>query len=338
MKIKLISILFTFFCKAVFAQDIHFSQFCYSPLSLNPALTGDINGNIRGVLNHRNQWNTISIPYITSSLSFDTRLFENKFNGNTLGTGIIAVTDKAGEGAFSNFQVMLGTSFHKIFGREKLQVIAVGIQSGFIQKRVDVSGLTFPNQFQYEDFDASLPSGENYSENSITRFDISAGAVCKLQLQSGGKMNGGLSFFHINRPVESLLGGYDRISLRSVVHYMAKFPVNAQLNFSGEFLFMTQNRAREMNIGGKFEINLLSEKKKRVDLLLGAGYRRSDALIFCAGVKYDKLEYIISYDVNVSRLHTASNYNGAFEISLVYTDIWFSTYNRLQKTVPCLRM
>ena len=37
-------------------QDIHFSQFYMSPLTLNPALTGVMNCNTRIVGNYRNQW------------------------------------------------------------------------------------------------------------------------------------------------------------------------------------------------------------------------------------------------------------------------------------------
>ena len=38
------------------SQDIHFSQFYMSPLNLNPAMTGVMNGNIRLTGNYWNQW------------------------------------------------------------------------------------------------------------------------------------------------------------------------------------------------------------------------------------------------------------------------------------------
>ena len=38
------------------AQDWHFSQFYYSPLTRDPALTGNMGGTARVGLNYRNQW------------------------------------------------------------------------------------------------------------------------------------------------------------------------------------------------------------------------------------------------------------------------------------------
>ena len=38
------------------AQDIHFSQFYASPLTLNPAMTGFVNGDCRAGVIYRNQW------------------------------------------------------------------------------------------------------------------------------------------------------------------------------------------------------------------------------------------------------------------------------------------
>ncbi|MEM6697047.1 MAG: type IX secretion system membrane protein PorP/SprF, partial [Bacteroidota bacterium] len=43
----------------VSAQDIHFSQIGYSPLNLNPALTGIFEGDMRFTGNYRQQWNPV---------------------------------------------------------------------------------------------------------------------------------------------------------------------------------------------------------------------------------------------------------------------------------------
>ena len=43
----------------VIGQDIHFSQFYMSPLTLNPAMTGVMNCNTRFIGNYRNQWSPV---------------------------------------------------------------------------------------------------------------------------------------------------------------------------------------------------------------------------------------------------------------------------------------
>ena len=47
------------------AQDIHFSQYYASPMTVNPAYTGMFNGTYRVGANYRNQWASVSVPYKT---------------------------------------------------------------------------------------------------------------------------------------------------------------------------------------------------------------------------------------------------------------------------------
>ncbi len=58
------------------SQDIHFSQFYMSPLNLNPAMTGVMNGNIRLTGNYRNQWASVlrDKSFRTYSVSYDQRV------------------------------------------------------------------------------------------------------------------------------------------------------------------------------------------------------------------------------------------------------------------------
>ncbi|MEK7227019.1 MAG: type IX secretion system membrane protein PorP/SprF, partial [Bacteroidota bacterium] len=51
-----------FFLSSLQAQDIHFSQFLSSPMNLNPALAGQFDGDHRFVMNHRNQWSSVTVP------------------------------------------------------------------------------------------------------------------------------------------------------------------------------------------------------------------------------------------------------------------------------------
>ena len=50
-------------------QDVHFSQFYNSPLTINPANVGAFNGDIRAHSNYRNQWSSIQSAYKTYSFS-----------------------------------------------------------------------------------------------------------------------------------------------------------------------------------------------------------------------------------------------------------------------------
>jgi hypothetical protein len=54
------------------AQDVHFTQYFTSPLTLNPANTGLVNCDWRVAGNYRTQWGSVNAtPYLTGTVSFD---------------------------------------------------------------------------------------------------------------------------------------------------------------------------------------------------------------------------------------------------------------------------
>ncbi|MBI4646469.1 MAG: PorP/SprF family type IX secretion system membrane protein [Bacteroidia bacterium] len=320
------------------AQDIHFSQCYSSPLTLNPSMSGDINGNIRVALNHRNQWNTISVPFVTSAVSFDAKMLESELKGDAFGVGMILISDKAGEANFSQLQAIGNLAFLKKFDCETAHIVSLGIQPGIFQKQINFSSLTFSSQFYGEDFDTNLPSGENEMQNKITGFDLNAGMMYKAIFHSGSTIDGGLAFFHLTRSNESMLGKENRMSIRSVAHYRAGFIIKEKLKLGGIILFMTQSKAKEICLMGISEYALHTWKNKNIDLILSSGIRVSDAIIFSAGARYEKIECIFSYDLNISTLHVASNYHGAFEIALIFNDKIFTDYKKIPFIIPCQRI
>src|SRR5688572_519658 len=80
------------------AQDIHFSQFYTSPLTLNPSLTGSFDGLMRFGGNYRTQWGSVSVPFQTVSIFTDLNMMRSKMDGNWLSAGLHAVNDRAGDG------------------------------------------------------------------------------------------------------------------------------------------------------------------------------------------------------------------------------------------------
>src|ERR1700704_4073857 len=85
------------------AQDPNFSQFFASPLTLNPALTGKFDGVYRFAANYRNQWPSISNAYTTMTASLDMAIMKSQIpETDQFGIGIMAYSDKAGDGALNS--------------------------------------------------------------------------------------------------------------------------------------------------------------------------------------------------------------------------------------------
>lgn len=71
-----------------FAQDVHFSQIQESPLWLNPANAGFMDGYFRAVANYRNQWASMGKAYQTMAVSVDASVLKSKKSKAYLGLGL----------------------------------------------------------------------------------------------------------------------------------------------------------------------------------------------------------------------------------------------------------
>ena len=59
------------------AQDIHFSQANMTPLLINPANAGS-EYTIRGILNYRSQWGSVSSPFVSMMAAYDMNFKKGK--------------------------------------------------------------------------------------------------------------------------------------------------------------------------------------------------------------------------------------------------------------------
>src|SRR5580698_214228 len=123
----------------VFAQDIHFTQFDMQPLIINPAFRGMFDGQVRAGAIYRNQWASVTVPYVTYGASVDLPLLIER-NGDYLAAGLQLYKDQAGDANLSNFTGMVSVAYHKFFGGEfNGSDLAVGLQGGYAQKSIDLS-------------------------------------------------------------------------------------------------------------------------------------------------------------------------------------------------------
>src|SRR6476620_9515584 len=79
------------------AQDFTFSQFYEMPMLRNPALSGIFNGDLRVSSAYRNQWGSISVPFVTSALGVEFKLPVTKQSNSFYTLGTQLTVDKAGD-------------------------------------------------------------------------------------------------------------------------------------------------------------------------------------------------------------------------------------------------
>ena len=96
-------------------------------------------------------------------------------------------------------------------------------------KRIDVSKLSFPDQFDGKFFDNTLPSSVILNTNSINYLDIQAGLNYAYFPTEDIYLNGGYSIHHVNGPQETFFSGIpdsSKIPMRHIGFLNALIKVN----------------------------------------------------------------------------------------------------------------
>jgi type IX secretion system PorP/SprF family membrane protein len=309
---------------SVQAQDAHFTQYFASPMTLNPALTGLTQCDLRLAANYRQQWGSVSAnPYTTGTLSYDMSMLKGKLNnGDALGMGILLLYDKSGLGSLQNITVGLSLAYHKAFGQDKRHNISLGFQGAMVQKNIDFTKLQFEDQYDPSTTYASLPTTENLSNSDVNYPDFNAGIMYSGRVAEHASAYMGFSYYHLTQPVETFLNGNNRIHSRYTGVLGGSFDLNENSVLYASALYQSQAKASEFVLGAAVGFILNpghdEEFQKNTIFYLGAWYRYNDAIAPYIAFEWSKMQLGISYDVNVSSFAPATKGMGAYEVSLIF--------------------
>lgn len=307
-------------CGSVVAQDPHFSQFFASPLTLNPALTGRFDGNMRIAGNYRNQWPTISNAFKTYTASVDFAIMQNRLPEiDRWAGGIMALGDQQADGVLKNTYYGFSTAYHKGLDEDGYHQVAVGFQGTFAQKRLNTANLKFEDQLRSDGFTGITAEIFNPANVNINYFDLNAGVMFSGVTSGSVSYYAGGSIYHINKPRESFTGADFALQPRYTFHGGAYFPVGQTTVLHTSALYQNQAGASETVIGGAFGLNVnSSDELNPTTFYAGSWYRFGDAFIPYIGLEFNSMRVGASYDVNTSALKSVSNSRGGFELSIIY--------------------
>jgi type IX secretion system PorP/SprF family membrane protein len=306
------------------AQDIHFSQFMQSPLNLNPAQTGNFDGAYRFVGNFRRQWSSVTIPYQTFGLSADAKNFLRKKNINA---GTSLYYDKTGDSHFSTLQFNLAGSYTIKLNKPATEFLFIGIQSGFTQRRIDYSNLTFDNQFNGFVYDPNIPSVETFENDGRIYLNLNAGINWVKNFEERKSVSAGIALFNLTKPPQSFFGNDQiRLDRRLSFNLTGQGKLTDKFDLLPSILFMAQGTYRELILGTSIKYIMTDNRNhyrntsNHVYRALYAGFwaRTRDAGFVAIGMDYDQWYVGLSYDINFSNLRPASLGRGGFEVSVIY--------------------
>ncbi len=294
------------------AQDIHFSQFYNALMNVNPALTGVGATPVRIGLLYRNQWSSISTPYRTYTAFADGRFTLGKLSRTWFGAGVAAYNDRAGDGVLNNTTVSLGFSVTQGFSRDNTLLVSMGFVLGLLSRSVRFSNLLFDEQWNGVKFDPAQASNEPFASQSVMAPDFNFGLNVSYALNRSVKLEAGTALHHINKPKTSFYDADNRIDWKLLSHARAEITTREKLRVSLAAFYSVQANTTEIIFGGNVNYPMLD-----MVLIGGMWYRWGRDIIPAVGMEFHLYRFMISYDVNVSALHPASNYQGGVELSLI---------------------
>jgi type IX secretion system PorP/SprF family membrane protein len=326
------------------AQDLHFSQFNENPSLINPALTG-ANG-LRASINNKKQWKRVAAPFRTFGASFEMRngsikkkKEEADFGSKTKDTpksffagGLSIYRDRAADGLMGLTQTNLSLAGFVPTGEKSY--FSLGIQASYAIRKIETSSLLFPNQYVDGGYTSNISSGEEFGSQSFGYIDMAGGALWTFREEDRGLthhsekiIHVGAAVYHLTRPTQKyMLKDNVQLSMRYVVHadYLVSIP-ETRTAIMPSLLFQMQGSAMEIIAGGMFKYYMKNDTKytgyvKRNAICGGVHYRSFDAVIISGLLEWqEQFALGLSYDLNVSKLSSASRFRGGVELTLRYT-------------------
>lgn len=339
---------------AVRAQDIHFSQYYASPMTLNPALTGKfdglirVNGIYRGQYYGMNQSNSL---FRTPGLSVDASLLKDKMKGNALGVGLMVVndvqnvtgTDANGQnigGKINTTTIGLSVGYILNLDKRKSTQLSVGVQPSYTMKNSNGS-YQFPDAFNTSDltYNTSSPNNERVASLKKNYFNLDFGLFFNTKPLDWLTFYVGYSMANVLRPQTAVLSSSQdgKLPFRHVVHGGFEFEIKHRWVLIPGFLYQNEAKANEANAGltaGYVIVNKEKDgKRSKATIFLGLWNRMGNDVSSAfqyrnltpkIGMEYNNFRLGFAYDITMGNMasdaHNVPNIYRpqAYELALSY--------------------
>lgn len=307
-----------------FTQDIHFSQIGYSPLNLNPALTGVFEGDMRLTGNYRSQWNTVPVSYETFSAAYDMSFLNEKYDSRFFSAGLLINHDFAGDSRLTMTNIALSGSYtHRVATEHYL---TGGVMGTFTNQNFDTGDLRFDRQYNQETraFDPTLNAAESdfFGNNSTNIGDVSAGVNWHYRAAERSRRTSfdvGIAAMHFNQPEKSFLDDEaETLPLRWSIYGFGNFYLAEKIDLLLHGTYQDQGPHQQLMYGAGLQVHLDTDFDEELALQVALNRRSEDALSLMLGLRYRMWKGAFSYDLNTSEFNNATNNRAGPEFSLIY--------------------
>lgn len=303
------------------SQQMNFSQYQLTPLLNNPSLMS-LSDEIKADFGYRNQFggkgSNYSTPFVAAFKPFYQEQNMDQFRKFGAG-GIQILNDRTG---YSGLLSTTGFSvaYAHIANLSRKDWFSFGLQTGFYQRRVDVSKLNSGSQWNgfNGSFDPSLPLNETITgAERVSFFTINAGMTYVRENANGDPLfTFSLAGNNLTRPNISLNDkSFSNPVMWNVQTSLMAFE-NEQFLVKPTIRHIQIRNAAQTNIGSYFYYKL-NEKMgflSKGNIGLGLWYSNNNAVVTALEINQKDWALGFSYDFLTSSLADASNSMGAPEI------------------------
>ncbi|MEY3237448.1 MAG: hypothetical protein RI883_1549 [Bacteroidota bacterium] len=303
-------------------QDKHLSMWNENASQINPGAVGVMDEDARLLTNFRMQWLPLNGNAMrTNTFSFDTKITTSQVSESHLGIGINFYNDQTGDSKLTTNSFSVPIAYNIQIDRKSS--FSIGIAPGYYSQSFG-GNQTWNNQWNGTTFDQTLPNGET-SLQKVSSFDLGSGILFKHKFDVTSHITAGFSVNHLNPSSTSYSSIDNGLFKQFNFHVSAtKFDSDRRFGISPQALVSIMGPNKNILIGTYFDHELF-ESSQRTDYVqrsfisYGFFMRWKDAMVISASFKTSGFKFGLSYDVNLSKLSTATRSSGAIELFLKYS-------------------
>lgn len=286
---------------------------------------------------YREQWGAIGVPFKTTGILLNARVYR-PFENLNIHLGMLYLNDQSGDAKMlvNRLHLSLGASYE--LGQNTFYF---SVDNALVSREFNATKLTFPAQYDRSigDFNESLSSNENFNNQKGNAYRLSLGLAYQRIVNELWTIKAGFSLANLNQAgigfYTEEIEGNQRLNSQLTAIYAFR----PHLDLTPYLAYSRLKRASETVLGSglRFKTQDLGNVKSIEPFLYSRlGVQRNiDALILGSYLELGNFLIGASYDFNISNLELASNYQGAFELSLSYKIYGKSIQT---KPIPCERL
>lgn len=320
-------VLFSFSVQMALAQDVHFSQNFATPIFINPAMNGIMNGDVRVNVAYRNQWSSLlsNRPFRTLFASGDMA-FKGLRDADRLAGGLMVYNDRGGIVGINTTYISAAAAYNVALS--DMAYMSLGMTGGVMQKHIDLNEAQFGSQYDGDGYNPDLETGESFSQINIWRPSVGAGALFYYMPTRRSSMFMGMGMYHLLRSDYAFTDQTRDLQKGKISAQIGgSFPMGEQWDIVPSIYYIKQQQHYKLDAGTFVRYIFTRDRRSGLEKAfnIGAWTRLTGgeaggvvAIIPAAKLDYENISVGVSYDLTTGTLNSANGGSGGVELTVSY--------------------